>query len=86
MFLLPFPDVLQQLLTSQVIAMLHHAILAQLALHHVLGRDPCVIGARQPQHLLAIHARLAGENVLNGVIEHVPHVKHSGDVGWRDDN
>ena len=66
--------------------MLHHAIFAQFTLHHVLGRDACVIGARQPQHFLAVHARLARKNILDGVIEYVPHVQHPGDIGWRDDN
>ena len=37
-------------------------------------------------HAYAIHARLAGEDILNCVVQYVSHVKHTGDVWWRDDN
>ena len=84
--LFPFPDVLEQLLATEIIAMPHGTFLDQLTLHHALRGNARVIRARQPQHFLAVHARFAGEDILNGVIEHVPHVQHAGDVGRRDDN
>src|SRR4029077_20182519 len=35
---------------------------------------------------LAVHARLAGEDVLDRVVEHVPEREHARDVRRRDDN
>ena len=84
--LFPFPNVLEQLLASEIIAMLHSAFLAQLALHHILRRDARMIRPRQPKHLLAIHPRLARQNVLNSVVEDVPHVEHSCDIRRRNYN
>ena len=51
-----------------------------------LGGDAGVVGARQPEHFFAVHARLAGEDVLDRVIEHVAHVEHAGDVRRRNDD
>ena len=38
------------------------------------------------QAFLAQHAAVAGEDVLDGVVERVPHVEHAGDVRRRDDD
>ena len=84
--LLPGPDVFQELLAAEVVAVLHHALLAQRLFHHRLRGDAGVVGAGQPEHFLAVHARLAGEDVLDGVVQHVPHVEHARDVGRRDDD
>ena len=84
--LLPGPDVFEELLAAEVVAVLHHALLAQRLLHHGLRGDAGVVGAGQPEHFLAVHARLAGEDVLDGVVQHVPHVEHARDVGRRDDD
>ena len=60
--------------------MLDLAGLFQRALDNRLRGDAGVIGAGQPEHFLAVHARLAGEDVLDGVVEDVTHRKHAGDV------
>ena len=39
-----------------------------------LRGDAGVVGAGQPEDFLAVHARLAGEDVLDGVVEDVAHV------------
>ena len=36
----------------------------QFALHHHLRRDAGMIGARLPQHIVAFHALIADENIL----------------------
>ena len=43
-------------------------------LDRVLRGDAGVVGAGQPENFLAVHARLAGEDVLDGVVEDVAHV------------
>ena len=58
------------------------AFCGKLANHLSLGRDSGVVGAGHPQSILALHARTAHENILNGIVEHVAHVQHAGHV-WR---
>ena len=82
----PRPDVFEELLAAQVVAVLHHALLAERLFHHRLRGDAGVVGAGQPEHFLAVHPRLAGEDVLDGVVQDVPHVEHARHVGGRDDD
>jgi len=35
-----------------------------------------MVGAGQPEDFLAIHARLGGEDVLDGIVEDVAHGEH----------
>ena len=60
--------------------------LHQLALDHHLGGDAGVVGAGLPQHVAAAHALEAAQDVLQRVVERVPHVQRAGDVGRRDDD
>ena len=34
----------------------------------------------------ALHSGAPDEHVLNGVVQHVSHVQHTRDVGWRNDD
>ena len=52
----------------------------------VLGGDAGVVGAGEPEHFLAQHAGAAGEDVLDGVVQHVAEVEHARDVRRRDDD
>ena len=70
----------------EVVAVLHDALLAQGLLDDCLGGDAGVVGARQPEHFLALHPRLAGQDVLNRVVQHVAHVEHARHVRGRDDD
>ena len=45
-----------------------------------------MIRTRHPAGVVARHACAAHKDVLNRVVEHVPHVEHAGDVGRRDDH
>ena len=49
----------------------------------LIGR---VARARKPNHFLALHPCFAAKYVLDGVVQHVPHVQNARDVRWRDDN
>ena len=80
---LPLPDPLQELGAAEV-APARLLPLHQLPLDHHLGRDPGVIGARLPQHVAAAHPLEAAENVLQGVVERVPHMQRTGHVRRRD--
>ena len=80
---LPRPDLLEEFLAPDLAAArllpLHH-----LPLDHHLGRDTGVIGAGLPQHVAAAHALEAAEDVLQRVVERVPHVQRAGHVRRRD--
>ena len=84
--LLPFPDLGHQRLAAEVVAVLDLAGLFEGLLDHVLGGDARVVGARQPEDFLAVHACLAGEDVLDGVVQDMAHGQHPGDVRGRDDD
>ena len=60
--------------------------LHQLPLDHHLRGDAGVVGAGLPQHVLAAHPLEARQDVLQRVVERVPHVQRAGHVGRRDDD
>ncbi len=82
---LPGPDLLQERLAAHLAAA-DVALLGQLALHHHLGGDAGVVGARQPQGGLAAHALEPGEHVLQRVVQGMADVQRAGDVRRRDDD
>src|SRR5262249_62147825 len=41
---------------------------------------------RLPQHVLAAQAPEPAKHILKRVVERMPHVQGTGDIGWRDDN
>ena len=80
----PFPDPLEEGVAPEGVA--RAALLQQGALHHVLRGDAGVVGAGQPQGVVARHAPPADERVLERVVEGVAHVQDARDVGRRDDD
>jgi len=78
---LPGPHALLELDAPDLAAV--QALGFQLALDQHLGGYPGVIGARQPQRVVAAHAAPADGHVDFGVLEHVPDVQRSGDIGRR---
>ena len=81
MFVGPVPSVLQELVASEV--GLLNALLGETFHHFGLGSDAGVVGSWHPKGVLAFLTRATHEDVLDSVVEHVAHVKHTGDVGWR---
>ena len=77
----PLPDALHEGLASQVVARL--PVLPQLLLHHVLGGDAGVVGAADPQRLVALHAAQPDQRVLDRAVQRVAHVQRAGHVGRR---
>ena len=79
---LPLPGALQKALAAQVL--LGQALL----LHRVddlgLGGDGGVVGARQPERLIALHPSKADQDVLQRLVQRVAHVQLTGDVRGRD--
>ena len=79
---LPFPDLVEKLLATQVMAA--DAFGTQLTLDHHLRGDARVVGARLPQGVATLHAAEADQGVHDGVIETMAHVQAAGDVRRRD--
>ncbi|GAB1486457.1 hypothetical protein MASR2M79_15070 [Aminivibrio sp.] len=81
---LPLPDPVYELLPAEVMA--GFSLFGQTALHHVLGGDAGVVRAGEPEDAETLHPFVSAEDILKGVIEGVPHVEGSRDVGRRDDD
>ena len=79
---LPLPDARDERFTAEVVT--RRPFLGQLALHHVLGRDPGVIHPRQPQRAEPLHPFAADDRVLDRVIERVPDVERPRHVRRRE--
>lgn len=78
---LPLPHARHEVLAAQVVAA--DLLLLQLALHHDLGGDARVVGARHPQRVGALHAVVAREAVHDRLVERMAHVQRARDVGRR---
>jgi len=79
---LPFPGSLQKSLAAD--CLLVFPVFPHLLDDFRLGRDRGVVGAGQPEGGIALHPLLADQDVLQGVVEGVPHVQLTGDVRRRD--
>ncbi len=84
-FRLPRPDPLDERLASHGAAV-RLLPLHELALDHHLRGDAGVIDARLPQHVAAVHAPIAAENILKRVVERMAHMQVAGDVRRRNDD
>ena len=82
---LPHPDALEKFLAAEIVFGFALLFLQRLFHLHLRG-DAGVVGPGQPENFLAVHARLAAEDVLDCVVEHVAHVEHAGDIRRRDDD
>ena len=83
MLLLPFPGIFQELLTGKVLLGYSHIL--ELGHHLAFRGDGRVVRSRHPARILAVHAGVADEDVVQGVVEHVPHMEDSGHVRRRYD-
>ena len=57
-----------------------------LPLDDHLGCNPGMISARLPQNVLSLHSFLTDQNILKGIVESMPHMEATGNIGWRNDN
>ena len=77
----PGPDVLQERVAPDRLAV--DAVLLELLLDDVLGRDAGVVEPGDPQGLEPPHPLVPDEQVLDRVLERVAHVEPAGHVGRR---
>ena len=62
------------------------ALAVEVALDHHLGGDAGMVGADHPQRVLALHPRVADQDVLQRIVERMADVERAGDVGRRHDD
>ena len=80
----PVPSVLEEGFAREVVLL--DALSSQTADDLRFGSDRGVVGTRYPAGVEATLTRTAHEDILDTIIEHVPHVQHTRDVGGRDDD
>ena len=83
-FVAPFPHPVNKGLAAKILAAL--AFLGQGAFHHVLGGNARMVGAGNPQHVLALLTGMTAKHVDKGMVERVPYVQRARDVGRWNDN
>ena len=81
-FLLPLPDARRERLAPEVFLRL--ALQRELLLDLDLGGDPRVVRAGKPERIEAVHALVADQDVLEGIVERMPPVQRAGDIRRRD--
>ena len=84
MLVSPVPSVLEELLASKV--SLLDALLSEAVDYLSLGSDTGMVCTWYPTSVLTFHACTANENILDSIVEHVSHVKHTSNVWWRDNH
>ena len=82
---LPLPDLVDERLAAHV-APPDIAGGGQLALDHHLGGDARMVRAGQPQHRLAGHPVIAGQDVLQRIVQRVADVERARHVRRRNDD
>ena len=80
----PLPDLVDEGLSPQVVP--GDALCRQGLFHHVLGGDAGMVGSRHPQRVEPVHPLVADHDILQGVVQGMPHVENPGDVRRRDDD
>ena len=77
--MLPVPYLLQELLTSQIVA--SQAILTQFFLNFDLRCNTCMVYTGEPQGVVALHTLKTNQRILQRCIHSVTHMKLSGYIG-----
>ena len=81
--LLPVPNMLQELLSADII--LGNALLPKLFHYLCLCGNGCVVGSRYPECLIALHSLKTDQDILKCIIQGMSHVELSRDI-WRRHN
>ena len=75
---------LQKLATAQIGFL--NTLCGQLIHYLGFGSNRGMVGSRHPASILTFHTCTTNKNILNGIIKHMSHVQHTGDVRGRNDD
>jgi len=86
--LFPLPHLGDEVFTGDIWRGAHvvaaDALGLQLTLHHDLRGNACMVGARYPHRVAALHAVVARQAVHDGLVERMAHVQGAGHIGgWQ---
>ena len=84
MFFFPFPGMFQKFVAGQVRFL--DALLSQSVYNLRFSSDRSMVGARYPTSIFPKHAGTTDQDILNGIVKHVSHMKYAGDVRGRNDD
>ena len=84
-FLFPLPDALEESLPPHIPAG-WFLPLGQLSLDHHLRGDACMVGTGLPEHAVAEHALIAGQHILQRIVERVADMQAARHIGRRNDD
>ena len=79
MFFRPIPSVLQELFTGEI--QFADTLLSEFIYNLCFGCNGSVVCSWHPARILSFHSCVAHQDVLNRVVEDVPHMQHSRHVG-----
>ena len=81
----PVPNPLEKGFPTQIVTGLAFRLF-EVLFDHGLGGNTRVVGAGNPERGLAFESGAAGQRILQGIVEHVPHVEDARYIGrWDDD-
>ena len=80
----PFPGMLQEFVAGKVCFL--DALCGKLVHNFGFGGNGSMVRTRNPAGVLAFHTGTAYKDILDGIIKHVSHVEHTGDVRGRNDD
>ena len=83
-FFLPFPSMFQEIFTRQV--SLLNSLLCKAIHDFRFGCNGSMVRSRHPTSVLPLHTGTTDQNILNGIVKHVSHMKHACDVWGRNNN
>src|SRR5690606_33174542 len=79
-FFFPFPSIFQEFITADGCFL--NAFFFQHSNDFRLSSNGCMVRSRNPTCIFALHTCTTDQHILNGVVQHMAHVKDPSDV-WR---
>ena len=80
MVFLYLPSALKEFFTSKVIAGL--SLFFKLLFNNILSGNSCMVSSRNPKSVVAFHSVVAHNNILQCIVQPVPHMKNTCNI-WR---
>ncbi|MPM49510.1 hypothetical protein SDC9_96240 [bioreactor metagenome] len=84
MLVCPLPGMGQEFFARKV--GFFYSFRSKLGNHFRFGSNGGMIGSGNPTGIFSLHPCTSYQDILNGVVEHMPHVQDTGDVRGRNDN
>ena len=80
MLVRPVPCMLKELFTSEV--SLLYTLFSEATYNLCFCGNTCVVSTWNPASILTLHTGTSYQNILNCIVQHVAHVKHTCYVWW----